>query len=261
MRSGASESFLLYVTVGLEIILAVLVLRRRGFQNLPFFTFYVFLITLQGLFLWAVYRWLGYMSRPAFFAYWSSQTILLLSRGAVCAELCWQVLRKRPKLFWTLARDLFVTVGAGIVLYTAFDSIQKIIQLQRPSFVLAIERGFALAVAVVLICLMGVARRYSIRIQRGPLLIAAGLCFYSLVQTVNDTFLDWLRGKFSWWNDFHIVAFQVALLLWIWAFVTQDSDVHDKPVPIVPWSYAEQVVEVSRKLRSMEEELEETARK
>jgi hypothetical protein len=251
----------LYVTVGLEIILAVLVLRRRGFHSLPLFTLYVLLITLQGFLLWAVYRWLGYASRPAFYAYWCSQAILLLSRGAVCAELCWQALRKRPKLFWTLARDLFVTVGACIVLYTAFDSVQKIFRLHRPSFVLAIERGFALAIAVILLCLLRIALRYSIRIQRGPLLIAVGLCFYSLVQTVNNTFLDWLRGSFSWWNDFHIVAFQVALLLWIWAFLTRDFDSGDNSVPIVPTFYAELAEEVSQKLRSLEKDSEEIARK
>src|SRR4030081_2163801 len=112
MRFGASESFLLYVTVGLEIILAVLVLRRRGFHSLPFFTFYVLLNTLQAFLLWAVYRWIGFASRPASYAYWCSQAILLLSREAVCAELCWKTLRKRPNLFWTMVRDLLAVVGA-----------------------------------------------------------------------------------------------------------------------------------------------------
>jgi hypothetical protein len=259
MRFGASESFLLYGTVSLEIVLAVLVVRRRGFHNLPFFTFYVLLNTLQAFLLWAVYRWIGFNSLPAFYVAWSTQLLLLIARGAMCAELSWQVLRKRPKLFWNLSRDVLAVVGACVVLYGAFDSVRKIFHV--PSFVFAIERGLELAIAVVLISLLLIALRYSIRIQRGPLLIAAGLCFYSLVQTVNNTFLDWLRGNFSWWNDFHIVAFQVALLLWIWAFATGDFDSDDKPVPVVPTFYAKHAEEVSQKLRSLDKDLEEIVRK
>jgi hypothetical protein len=259
MRFGASESFLLYVTVSLEIVLAVLVLRRRGVHNLPFFTFYVLLNTLQAFLLWAVYRWIGFNSLPAFYVAWSTQALLLIARGAMCAELCWQVLRKRPKLFWNLSRDVLAIVGFCVVLYGAFDSVRKIFHIPRS--VLAIERGLELAIAVVLISLLLLALRYSIRIQRGPLLIAAGLCFYSLVQTVNNTFLDWLRGNFSWWNDFHIAAFQVALLLWIWAFATGDFDSDDKPVPVVPTFYAKHAEEVSQKLRSLDKDLEEIVRK
>jgi hypothetical protein len=259
MRFGASESFLLYVTIGLEIILVVLVLRRRGFRSLPFFTFYVVLNTLQAPLLWAVYHWLGFASRPASYAYWSSQAILLLSREAVCAELCWKVLRKRSKLFWTMVRDLLVVVGACVVLYTAFDSLRKVFHV--PSALLAIERGLELAIALVLILLLRVAVRYDVRIARAPFLIATGLCFYSLVQTANDSFLDWLNFKFPWWNDFRIVAFHVALSLWIWAFLTRDFDSDDDLVPTVPTFYAQRAEEVSQKLRSLDKDLEEIMRK
>jgi hypothetical protein len=243
----------------LEIVLAVLVLRRRGVHNLPFFTFYVLLNTLQAFLLWAVYRWIGFNSLPAFYLAWSTQALLLIARGAMCAELCWQVLRKRPNLFWTMVRDLLAVVGACVVLYTTFDSLRKIFHV--PSFLLAIERGLELAIAVVLIFLLRVAFRYGIQIKRGPFLVATGLCFYSLVQTVNDTFLDWLNGNFSWWNDFRVVAFHVALLLWIWAFATGDFDSDDKPVPVVPAFYAKHAEEVSQKLRSLEKDLEEIVRK
>src|SRR5216684_2719224 len=259
MRLGAAESSLWYVTIGLEIILAVLVLRRRGFRSLPFFTFYVLLTAFRTLVLWAVYRWLGFVSRPAFYVFWSSQAILLFSRGTVCAELCWKILRKRPRLFWTMVRDLLVVVGACVVLYTAFDSFQKILRV--PSSVLAIERGLALAIALVLIVFLRVAFRYQVRIPRGLFLIATGLCFHSLVLTVNDTFLDWLNGNFPWWNDFRLVAYHVALSLWIWAFLTRDFDSDDEPALPVPTLYAERAEEVSRKLRSLERDLEEVVRK
>ncbi len=154
-----------------------------------------------------------------------------------------------------MIRDLLVLVGACLVLYTAFDSLRKIFRV--PSSILALERGLELTIAVVLILLLRVAFRYDLRIKRGHFLIATGICFYSLVQTVNDTFLDSLNFKFPWWNAFRIIAFQVALLLWIWAFLTRDFDSDDKPVPPVPTLYAVHAEEVSRKLRSLEEDLKD----
>jgi len=259
MRYGASESFLWYATIGLEIILAALVLRRRGFHSLPLFTVYVLLNTLQAFLLWAVYHWMGFKSLSAFYVGWSTHEILLIARGAVCAELCWKILHKRSKLFWTMVRDLLVLVGACLALYTAFDSLRKIFRV--PSSILAFERGLELTIAVVLILALRVAVRYDLRIKRAPFLIATGICFYSLVQMVNDTFLDWLNFKFPWWNAFRIVAFQVALLLWIWAFASQDFDSDDKPAPTRPVFYAERSEEVSQKLRSLEKDLQEIVRK
>lgn len=259
MRFGASESFLWYVTIGLEIILALLVLRRGAFRNLPFFTFFVLLSTLRTVLLWAVYRWLGFNSHPVAYIAWSSQAVLLIARGAVCAELSWKMLHKRPKAFRIMVRDLLVVVGAGAILYTAFDSLRKIFHIA--SSVVAVERGLELTIALVFLILLRVAFRYGVRINRGLFLVATGLCFNSVVQIINDTFLTWLRGEFSWWNDFHIVAFQVALLLWIWAFATRDFDPDEKPVAVVPTLYSEHAEEVSRKLKSLEEELEEIVRK
>src|SRR5882672_7930353 len=252
MRLGAAESLLWYFTIGLEIILAVLVLRRRGFRNLPFFTSYVLLATFRDFLVWVVYHWIGFNSRPAVYVAWSSQAILLLTRGAVCAELCWKILGKHSKEFWTMVRDLLLVVG--VVLYTAFDSLRKLFHVA--SSVIAIERGLELTIALVLLVLLRVAFRYDVRIKQALFLIAIGLCFHSLVQTINDTFLDWLNGKFPGWNAFHIVAFHVALALWIWAFAKRDSDSDDKPVPLVSTLYAEYAEEVSRKLRSLEKDLE-----
>jgi hypothetical protein len=255
MRLGAAESLLWYFTIALEIVLAVLVLRRRGFRNLPFFTSYVLLATFRDFLVWVVYHWIGFNSRPAVYVAWSSQAILLLTRGAVCAELCWKILGKHSKEFWTMVRDLLLVVGAGVVLYTEIDSLRKLFHVA--SSVIAIERGLELAIALVLLVLLRVAFRYHVWIKRALFLIATGLCFNSLVQTINDTFLEWLHFKFPWWNDFHIVAFHVALALWIWAFAKRDFDSDDKPVPAVPNLYAEHAEAVSRKLRSLEKDLEE----
>jgi hypothetical protein len=259
MRFGATESLLWYVTIGLEIILAALVVRRRGFRNLPIFTFYILLTPPCEFSVWALYHWLGFNSLTTLYVAWSIQGILLLTRVAVCAELCWKILGKHSKEFWTMVRDLLIVAGACVVLYTAFDSLRKILHVA--SSVLAIERGLELAIAVALLLLLGVVSRYDVRIPGSLFLIATGLCFHSLVQTINDTFIVWLKGNFPWWNAFHTVAFQVALALWIWAFAKRDFDSDNKPVSPVPTFYAEHAEAVSQKLRALEKDLEEIVRK
>jgi hypothetical protein len=258
MHLGAPSSLLWYVTISLDVILVAFVLRRRVFRSLPFFALFVFLSTLRSLVLWGVYRWLGFTSRASWFVAWSTQAVLLISRGAVCAELCWHVLRRSTGL-WPVARGVLVAIGMAIVLYAGLDSLRAVFHIS--DLVTPAERGLELAIAVVLISLLFVAHRYRISIPRTHLLLVTGLCFYSLVQMLNNTFYQQLTSYFPWWSNSRIVAFQFALLLWIWAFATHDSDSYDKPIVAVPNLYAEHADEVSRKLRSLDKDVEEIVRK
>jgi len=258
MQLGTSVSFLWYVTLGLDVILVALVVRRRVFRSLPFFALFVFFSTLRSFSLWAVYGWLGFSSRPAWYVAWFTQAVLLIGRGAVCAELCWHVLRRSPGL-WSVARGVLVTIGVAIAIYAGIDSLHPIFQIHYP--IVPAERGLELAIAVVLISLLLVAQRYKIRIQRTSFLIVAGLCFYSLVQTLNNTFYHVLTNYFPWWNSFRIVSFHITVLLWIWAVATWYSTSDEEPLQMVPNLYEEHAEEVSRKLRSLDEDLEEITRK
>jgi len=257
MQPGTSVSLLWYITIGLDVILAVLVVRRRVFRSLPFFVLFVFFSILRSFLLWAFYRSWGFTSLPSRYAAWFTQGLLLVGRTTVCAELSWRILRCRPGL-WVVARGVLMAVGLAIAAYAGLDSLHS--KGAAYSFYVAAERGLELAIAVVLISLLLVAHRYSIRIQRTHFLLLTGLCFYSLVQTMNNALYVKL-GFFAWWNSFRIGAFQIALLLWIWGVAKWKYTPEDKPPQLVPGLYDGHVEEVSQKLRSLDEQLEEIVRK
>jgi hypothetical protein len=266
MELGSSVSLLWYVTISLDLILAALVVRRRVVNSFPFFTLFVLVSIVRSIFLWAAYHWTGYTSSFAFHAFWSSQVVLLISRGAVCAELCWHVLRPFSGL-WSVARRVLSGCAVAIVIYAVLDSLRVISHSYTP--VIAAERGLELSISVVLVSLLLVALRYKIVIQRVSLLLVTGLCFYSLVQTLNNVLIHWLNGillqeyanHFSWWNSFRMVSFQITVSLWVLAFVSKASAPEDKPVEMVPEVYVRHVEVVSQKLQDLDQELEEIIRR
>jgi hypothetical protein len=259
MQLNAVASLLWYLTISSEVVLAALVLRRRAFRSFPFFAFYILLCVPRSLFVWAMYRWAGYASRPAFYAYWSTQAILLIARGLASAELPWQVLRNRPRLLWTLARDVLLALGVLGFLYAAFDFVRDILRITN--LILAVERDLELTIAIILICFLLLAPRYKIAIQRAHFLLAVGLCLYSLVQAAIDSLLYWLPRQFALWSNLHTIAFQIALVLWILAFKGRADETEDEPVQMIPDLYEQHAEEVSLRLRALENDLEEITRK
>lgn len=255
MHSVSYASSLWFATISLEVILAVLVLRRRVFANFPIFTIYVLFSTVRSLFLWGVYRWIGYQSPTAFYIYWITEALQVSGHVAVCAELCWRALRRYPGLLGYLARDVFVAACTGIFVYAAFDSVRVIFHVEQQLF--AVERGVELAVSATLFFLLLIAIRYRISMQRASVLLAMGLCFYTSLQVVNITFLRWLANNFPQWNNLRVISFQIALALWIWALARKTRDSEERLVEMVPQMYEKRAKEVSGELRALDEELEE----
>jgi hypothetical protein len=273
MQLGSSVSLLWCLTISLDTVLAILVLRRRVFGDFPLVVLYALISPLRALVLFAVYHWTGYLSHPAFYVAWFTQALLLICRGTVCAELCRQVLQRYSGL-WSLARRVLATSVVAIAVYVAVDALR----VSVPSVtliggfgrgMLAAERGTELTISFVMLSLLLAALRYGIAIRRTPLLLVIGLCFYSLVQTINNVLLPCLdsilhqrdAGQFSWWNDFRIVSFQITLVLWILAFVSKTPAPREKAIEMVPEVYAKHAEKVSQELRTLEKELEEVARR
>jgi hypothetical protein len=258
MQLDASVSLLWSFTISLDVILVVLLVRRRVFHSLPFFVLFVVISTLRSLVLLATYHWFGYASVPYYNVAWSTQAVLLISRGAVCAELCWHVLQRSSGL-WSVARGVLIAIAVAIAAYAGLDSLRSMFRIHN--LIAPAERGLELAIAAVLITLLLMAHRYKISIRRETLLLVTGLCFYSLVQTLNNAFYEGLTNYVPWWTSFRIVSFQLTQLVWILAFVTPESTPGNEPLVMVPNVYEEQAEEVSQRLRSLEEELEEIVRK
>jgi len=265
MQLSSSISLLWYFTISLDIILAVLVVRRRAIYEFPFFTFFILVTTVRSVALWTVYQFAGYTSRSAFYVAWLTQALLLITRGAVCAELCWWILKPFSGL-WSVVRQVLGGIGVSIVIYAAVDSLRAAIPAASSMFGLirgipAAERGLELAIAVVLTLLLLAAIRYRIVIARTPLLLVTGLCFYSLIQTINTASPQWLNQHLPFWNSLRMVSFQLTLSLWIYAFAQGRAESVNKPVEMVPELYVEHAGIVTQKLQALDEELEEIARR
>ncbi len=212
MQLTASDQALWGVGTLIEVVLCVLIVRRGLYRRLPFFSGYLALILACGaLNRWAYHKW-GYSSWTAWYFAWITQGVALLARGLAVAELCWSSLRAYRGI-WALAWRLLLGIAVLLLLSATVDargSTRWIV-----GFMLTAERGLELAAAVILLSLLLISGYYRIRLEPAQRMIVLGLCFYSSVQVLNNSFVrEWLTQYIPWWNGVHLVSFQVALVIW-----------------------------------------------
>lgn len=259
MQLSSSESVLWFATIGLDVVLAALIVRLRFLFKFRFFSLFIAISSVRTIFLWLVYYFAGYASSLAAHAFWYSQPLLLISRAAMCVELCRLVL-VRSRGLWPIARLVLLVTGGGILVYAVENSTR--ITFQIPQFVVAAERGLELSISSVLLALLFIASRYGIRIQRTPLLLVTGLCFYSLVQMLNNTlFQPWTSNHLHFYSTLRMIAFQLTQVVWILALFQRDSVTEQKLVQVIPLVYKENSEKVLETLHVLDDELEEISRR
>ena len=212
------QTVLWYLAFSLEVLVCVLALRKRLYVHLPIFTVYLLLLIVRAIFIYIVYRAIGYGSHFAFYSYWASEGTLLFARGASIGELIWNASRGyaglRAILKWVLA------AVTALLLTQAFSA--AISHASRiPSFVLTLEQSLELAAAVALIVLLGFTRFYEVPLQRLQSLLTSGLLFYSLVQVTNNAISKYgMESHFHWWEAVRSTSFSITLLIWLIALAT-----------------------------------------
>jgi hypothetical protein len=215
MHLAASTYALWTLTVILEGTLCAVVVHQRLWRRLPLFSIYVLFKFFITIALWLVYKRFGYDSDSALYFYWSTQSLLLVTRASVCVELCLLAFKHRPGL-WFHAQRVLNSITAVILVYVVIDAYRHVYFVSK--IILSSERGLEFAVAILLASLLLIAKRYRIPIERAPSLIAAGVCLHSAFKVLNDTLLKpWLVPHLPWWNSVQVVSFQVALVIWLLA--------------------------------------------
>jgi hypothetical protein len=214
MQLTLPENMLWWLGIGLKFLLCALVFYRRLFKRLPFFGLYVVLLVAEVTIVWWVYRGWGYRSFPAWYTYWWASAVVLLARFLVVAELCWTSLGTYPAI-WPLARKILVLIAAVALSYasaTAFRTKSS----PLATFVLSSERALEIAFAFILVALVGFGARYLAVLQPVERNIVIGLGAYSCFQVINNTFMEeWMSKYFHWWVSVRVVAFDIAMLVWI----------------------------------------------
>lgn len=213
MGLTVGQTVLWYSTFALEVVVCGVAIRRRLYAYLPIFTSYLALLILRAIFIYVAYRFIGYLSHFAFYAYWISEGILLSARAASIGELIWNACRwyagLRAMLRWVLA------IVTSLLLAQA--SLAAMAHASRiPPFVLTLEQSLELAAAVSLIILLVFTRFYEVPLHRLQMLLASGLLFYSLVQVANNAISKYgAESHFHWWEGIRSASFCVALAIWL----------------------------------------------
>jgi hypothetical protein len=255
MHLTSSAYTLWTLTVVLEGLLCAIVVHRRLWRRLPLFTAYVLFKFLVTTALWLVYKHLGYDSAFAYYFFWSTQSLLLVTRAIVCAELCCLVFKSRPGL-WLHARRALISVTAAILVYAAVDAYRQVSVVR--SFILTSERSLELSVAILLTSFLVIANRYRILVERAPSLIAVGLCIYSAFQILNNTLLKhWLDPYFSWWNNVQVISFQVALVIWLFALRRPLPETKPAPTLLPKGTYHLCAQLIGQRLQDLDRDIQE----
>jgi hypothetical protein len=208
------ENLLWSLGIGLKLLLCALVFYRRLYRGLPFFSLYAVLLVMEVIAVWWVYREWGYRSIPAWYTYWFATVVVLLARVLVVAELCWTSLGTYPAI-WLLVRKILIFIAVVALSYAAVTAFRTS-SSPLATFVLSSERALEIAFAVILAALVGFGARYMAVLRPVERNIVIGLGAYSCFQVINNTFMqEWMGRYFHWWVSMRVVAFDIAMLVWI----------------------------------------------
>ena len=214
---SASDYALWVFSSLLQVGLLLVLLRERTYRRLPFFSLFIFTVTLSDAVVWWAYHEYGYASLTSFSLAWIFQATAMAARGMAVGELCHRVLSPHRGV-WALAWRLLAGVAMFLVVYAGLAAFSSRDHLTV--FVLTAERGMELAAAVLLMFLLIISWYYRIAIPNPEMLLGISLCAWSLVQVVNNIGLQvWLSSEsyFAWTKKIRMVSYQAAVCLWIYA--------------------------------------------
>jgi hypothetical protein len=238
-----------------QFYLVYLIARKRIWQDFPVFSLYFTLNLIAGLLLAATYiRW-GTQARQIWSVYWTLQGLVIFSRALVSVEVWRKALRTYPGI-WSLAWRLLAAVG---VLGLLLAIIKTYEQAPPPvNYVFSAERHLEFASAVTLLVFLLFCRYYNVSLEPAVKAITVGICFYSAVQGLNDTFVNqWLSHYVPLWRYMRVVSFQCTLVIWWLGLRVPMRAATQRPILYAPGVYEEFSLQVNGKLRDLNKRLEE----
>jgi hypothetical protein len=232
------ETILSWSTLLFEIALCGFVFARRAQRILPLFSVYVcvsLICTVGGLF---TYVYLGFDSKTAYYAFWTSLFLFVTTRSLAIAELCRYGLRNYRGI-WALAWRVLAALSVFLVVHAAINAWGQPdgVAIYWASF----ARDFALASLIVLTVLFLFRNYYELALDRLPRLLAVGICVTCAVDAIGNTILlNSFKGYlFPWflesqkalwpameplvrrvediWSTAHLIAFMLSMGIWGYA--------------------------------------------
>jgi hypothetical protein len=231
----------------LETLLLLLALRRGLFRRFPLFTLYLTLVVLSEPVLWFVYgKGQGHL-RLIYVAYYLTQCLLLLARGAAVAEICRDLLSQYPGI-WKVCRGFLLTIAVILVALAAAVAYRT----GASTAVATGERGLELAIVGVLLFAVAFCRHYEILPDQVTAMLALGLGLYSAVQVANNTLIfEWLLPYVGWWQKVRQLSYPVVVFIWLLALRHPLPEARPAPVLLDAGVYDEFVPQVNMRLREL----------
>lgn len=219
-----SEFVIFVCGTAAEIILLLMLLKRRVYRTFPaFFVYLCWSLLSDTLF----YYVRAHYSAAIFFRI--SEIQLALDSAMIFAllvELAWNVLRpirnSLPKYSWVWIAGL-VALG-GLVLWpiaglAAPDNLTK-----EGMILFRLQQTPAILRAICFLALAGFSQLLSIGWRDRELQIATGLGFYSIISlAVTVTHVHQVSGsaQYYWLDVLGEISYLAALVYWVYAFATQ----------------------------------------
>jgi hypothetical protein len=275
------ELFLYWLTLGLQILLCALVYIRKIERRLPFFAIYASLLAAGALGTQFVYHHFGFRSAASYYAAWITTGVHVVARSFAIGELCRNKLRAY-KGIWGITWRALTFLAMLFLGHAAIDAWGQPDRIAI--YGLTMERDVAITSVVVLLAMLLIRNYYGLSLDPMQKWIATGICFFCIVDVVNNTILrdaftgylfPWFFTKYasSWsamrsqvesanelWSAVRASAFVVSVCTWCFALL--------KPLPAPAWEpvllptnvYAELSPALNLSLRAFNDRLLELLR-
>jgi hypothetical protein len=247
MHLSLADNVVWAVGAALETLLLLLALRRGLYRRFPVFTLYLFLVVLSEPVLWFLYNGGQGHPRLIFVAYYSTQCILLLTRGVVVAEICRDLLSRYPGI-WKVCRGCLLMIAVILVACAAAVAYRT----GAATAVATGERGLELAIVGVLLFALAFCRYYEIVLDQVTALLALGLGLYSAIQVANNTLIfEWLLPYSAFWQKVRQLSYPMVVFIWLFALRNPLPEARPAPALLDAGVYNEFVPQVNMRLREL----------
>jgi hypothetical protein len=203
-----------YIPLGLLVLLLWILLRRRAYKVSPWFFAYVAFAVAAGAVRFAVHT----HQHPYYATYWITEAVYDLLGILVMYEVLRTVLGSLTRAWWArLIFPIVLVAGAGLSLARIDAVPSRIVGL--PVYIVAGEIAVRFVQVLVFAGLVALVRLLGLRWRQYAFGVATGFGIYATVMLLTTTkFSDFgTRFKFLW-SVTSVVAYSVAVLIWIWFF-------------------------------------------
>ena len=237
-----------YVPIGLLLVLLVILLRRGAYASHPFFFAYASFAAAAGLVRFAV-RGNHYLY---FLTYWSTEAGydilgILAMYEAFRAALRSLARIKRTQVVFTFAGVLIFSVGMALLRTRSSASPIDTI----PAFIVTGEIAVRFVQVIVFAGLVALVPLLGLRWRQHSFGISTGFGIYATVMLLTTTKFSDFGTKFKLlWAWTSLVAYSIAVLIWIWFFsVPQKTESRDPEISAPSPGDLQQYKDALRRMR------------